>query len=278
MTRNPFLFKSAVLLAGLFVYWLAVAHSEQQGTSSRNPVRGSNLDGKQAFASSCSGCHGLDGMGTQRAPNIVSNPQARRLSSSELLHVISDGMPGTGMPAFQSLGQPVITSLVTYVRGLQGKNGEVPLAGDPGRGEALFFGAAQCSSCHMVSGKGGFVGPDLTGYGQEHSAKQIRSAIVNRFERSAVKSMVTAISKDGARYEGIIRNEDNFSLQLQSIDGAFHFLSKSDLSSVARAPDPIMPSDYSSRLTQSDLNDLVSYILSIGKTSGVSASDHDRDE
>ena len=39
------------------------------------------------------------------------------------------------------------------------------------------------------------------------------------------------------RYQGIIRNEDNFSLQLQSEDGAFHFLSKADLKTIERGQD-----------------------------------------
>ena len=49
--------------------------------------------------------------------------------------------------------------------------------------------------------------------------------------------MVTATTTNGDSYQGIIRNEDNFSLQLQSEDGAFHFLSKADLKTVERGQD-----------------------------------------
>src|SRR5256885_9825619 len=36
-------------------------------------------------------------------------------------------------------------------------------------------------------------------------------------------------TREGLQFTGIARNEDNFSLQLQSLDGAFHLFAKSDL-------------------------------------------------
>jgi cytochrome c oxidase cbb3-type subunit 3 len=220
----------------------------------------------------------LDGMGSERAPNIITNPQAQRLSASEMFSVISGGVPGTGMPAFQRLGKPAITSLVVYVKSLQGKNQTARLPGDPKSGEALFFGNAQCSTCHMASGRGGFIAPELTAYGQTHGAEQIKSAIVNPAARNSVKPIVTAATTNGELYHGIIRNEDNFSLQLQSEDGAFHFLSKADLKSIERGQDSIMPSDYSSRLSAAQLNDIVSYLLSLRSTSAAPVSRHEDEE
>lgn len=165
-------------------------------------------------------------MGSDRAPNIVTNPKVTKLSASEMSRVISGGVPGTGMPGFRRLGTPAITSLVGYLKDLQGKNRSSPVPGNPGRGEALFFGSAQCSTCHMAAGHGGFIAPDLTAYGAVHTAEQIKSAIANPAERDSPQGMVTAVAINGSHYQGIIRNEDNFSLQLQSADGVFYLLSK----------------------------------------------------
>ena len=231
-----------------------------------NPAR-HTPKGQQIFASNCAGCHGLDGTGSQRAPNIVTNPQLQKLSAREIFHIVFDGVPETGMPAFSRLGTPAVTSVVAYVRNLQGKDRASPLPGDPQRGEEIFFGSGQCSTCHMVAGRGGFIAPDLSAYGQTHSADKIRAAIINRAERDSIKSLVTAVTADGQRYQGIIRNEDNFSLQLQSSDGAFHFLSKADLKTMERAQESMMPSDYAVRLSAAQLNDLVSYLLKLGSTS-----------
>lgn len=61
---------------------------------------------------------------------------------------------------------------------------------------------------------------------------------------------------------GVLRNEDNFSLQLQSPDGAFHSVVKSDVASITRSPKPLMPTDYGTTLSASELNDLVSFLMS----------------
>jgi cytochrome c oxidase cbb3-type subunit 3 len=271
--------KPGLWMAGWVIFFLpALAHS-QQSSSKNLPVHSPrHSSAKQIFATTCAACHGLDGMGSERAPNIITNPQVQKLTASEIYTVISGGVPGTGMPAFERLGKPAITSLVAYLKDLQGKNQTAPLPGDPKNGETLFFGSAQCSTCHMASGRGGFIAPDLSTYGQTHAAEQIKSAIVNPAARDSVKPMVTATTADGNRYQGIIRNEDNFSLQLQSEDGAFRFLSKADLKTIERGQGSIMPSDYATALSATQLNDIVSYLLSLGRTSAPAASHAPDDE
>ena len=59
----------------------------------------------------------------------------------------------------------------------------------------------------------------------------------------------------------MIRNEDNASLQLQDEDGKFYLLMKSSLVSVQRKIGDAMPVDYGQRLSSTELDDLVSYIL-----------------
>jgi hypothetical protein len=66
---------------------------------------------------------------------------------------------------------------------------------------------------------------------------------------------------------GIARNEDNFSLQLQTKDGAFHFLEKSSLRALEHRPEPVMPSDYATRLSAQEINDLISYLMSEARSS-----------
>ena len=265
--------------AGLLIFFAPLPGlSQQHAQSSRAHPPQHHQGAQPLFATTCAACHGLDGMGSERAPNIITNPQVQKLSASEMFGVISAGVPGTGMPAFQRLGKPAITSLVAYVKGLQGKNQTAPLPGDPKTGETLFFGNAQCSDCHMASGRGGFIAPDLSAFGQTHAAEQIKSAILNPAARDSLKPTVTAITANGDRYQGFVRNEDNFSLQLQSEDGAFHFLSKADLTTIERGQGSIMPANYSSRLSAAQLNDIVSYLLSLGNTSADPRPHHDDEE
>ena len=55
---------------------------------------------------------------------------------------------------------------------------------------------------------------------------------------------MTATIRGGEKVVGRIRNEDNFSLQLQTLDGTFHFVIKSDLEGLEYNSQPLMPSDY----------------------------------
>jgi cytochrome c oxidase cbb3-type subunit III len=225
-------------------------------------VRSVSTRGKQTFASTCAGCHGLDGRGSERAPKIVENAKVQHLSDAQIIRVVENGLPGTGMPAFHSLGRPDLQAVATYLRSLQGTKTTFKLPGDPVRGETIFFGNAGCSGCHMAAGKGGFIASDLSGYARSHAVEQIRSAIASPAFGDRQARQVTAITRTGEKYVGRIRNEDNFSLQLQTLDGEFFFVEKSDLERIDSSQ-TLMHSDYGSTLSSDELNDLVSYLMRV---------------
>lgn len=224
--------------------------------------------GKQTFASTCAGCHGLDGRGGERAPNIAERAHVQRLSDAQISHLIENGVPGTGMPAFHSLGRSDVQAIVAYLRILQGRTKTLELPGDADRGERVFFGKVGCSSCHMVSGKGGFIASDLSAYASSHSAEQIRSAIVSPGTNQQAARLVTATVRGGEKVVGRIRNEDNFSLQLQTLDGTFYSVTKSDLERLEYNSQSLMPFDYGSTLSPNELNDLVSYLMRMADVGG----------
>jgi len=219
--------------------------------------------GKQTFASTCAGCHGLDGRGGERAPNIAENPKVLRFSDAQISHIIENGVPGTGMPAFHSLSHLDVQAVVAYLHSLQGTKKALKLPGDPDRGETIFFGKAGCSGCHMAAGKGGFIASDLSGYAHSHAVEQIRSAITSPAAGNDRQSrLVTVTTRIGEKYVGRIRNEDNFSLQLQALDGTFYFVDKADLAGLDSSQ-TLMPSDYGSTLSSNELNDVVSYLMRV---------------
>jgi cytochrome c oxidase cbb3-type subunit III len=226
------------------------------------PDASSSGNGEKIFSGSCGGCHSLDGRGGERAPNIAESPRVQRLSDDRIFGIIENGIPGTGMPAFHTLQGSDIKSVVAYLRTLQGTKKTAELPGDPGRGKTIFFGKSKCSSCHMVASEGGFIASDLSSYARTHSVEETRSAITSPNSTGDRQSRsITAITRDGKKYVGKIRNEDNFSLQLQGLDGTFHFLVKSDLERTDSSPQSLMPSDYGSTLSPNELNDLISYLM-----------------
>jgi cytochrome c oxidase cbb3-type subunit III len=244
----------AWLLACAVSLWpQAVSHARAKTASAKH--------GKQIFASSCAQCHGLDGKGSERAPDIVDRPSVQRSSDSQIFHIIENGVPGTGMPAFRSFNSSQIGAVVAYLRTLQGKNKTTALPGNPEQGKMLFFGRAGCSQCHMVAGEGGFIASDLSEYARIHDVAQIRSAIADPASMGKQVRMVAVTLRSGEKYTGRVRDEDNFSLQLQALDGTFYFLSKSKIDTMQSDSQPIMPSDYGTRLNTRELNDVISYLI-----------------
>ena len=263
---QPVLVLAALWAASCFAAWPL---TPQQPSWQKN-VKPVSTRGKQTFASTCATCHGLDGRGAERAPNIAENPKVQRLSDAQIAHIIENGVPGTGMPAFHSLEAADVKAVVTYLRTLQGTRQTVKLPGDPVRGETIFFGKAECSGCHMIAGKGGFIASDLSRYARTHDAEQIRKVITTPAQGGDRQArLVTATIRGGEKVVGRIRNEDNFSLQLQTLDGTFHFVAKSDLEALEYNSQPLTPSDYGSTLNASELNDVVSHLM---KVAGASAS------
>jgi putative heme-binding domain-containing protein len=236
--------------------------------------------GRSTYNSSCAGCHGLDGRGSDKAVNISESDRIRHLSDTQLSDIISNGVPGTGMPAFHSLSAQQTRAVVGYLRSLQGKTEARTLPGNAIRGKEIFFGKGECSSCHTISGQGGFLGPDLSGYGASAPSKAIRDEIVSpqRLPPQGYRPAVI-ITSVGDRLEGLIRNEDNFSVQFQTKDGAFHFFQKSELRSLDRLEGSLMPTNYGERLGPGELDDLVSYLMSVSpNASKAKASRKEQDD
>jgi cytochrome c oxidase cbb3-type subunit 3 len=264
------------MVAGLFTFlWGMVPQSQPPAAQSRGPGRVSSatlLEGKQIFASSCAACHGLDGRGGERAPDIATRRKTQRLSEVKLARIVSAGLPGTGMPSFHSLGASAIKSVVSYLRTLQGEGKSASLPGNPQKGESIFFAKSGCSDCHMVGGKGGFLGPDISNYARTRSADEIRDAIKNPDSaRKAEEKIVLAVTRDGKKYVGLVRNEDNFSLQLQTVDGSFHFFMKSELQMLEPQPQSVLPAGYHSALGGRDLDDVISFLIRSARTSKIGA-------
>ena len=231
---------------------------------------------ERVFAANCAGCHGLDGKGGERAPDIVTRPSDRQLSDSALLKIVQKGVPGTSMPSFSHLGDPVLRSLTAYLRTLQRDRTTAVLPGDAQRGKELFRGKGGCSACHMIRGQGGFFASDLTSYAIGRAPDKIRDAIVfpNR-NLAPNKRAVVATLRDGKTVEGIARNEDNFSIQLVTQDGVLHLLPKSALSNLSYRSESPMPADYGARLSATELQDLVNYLSSLAEKNAKQQTNED---
>lgn len=216
------------------------------------------------FDSTCAVCHGSDGRGGERAPNIATEREMVKLSDTQLTTILNKGVLASGMPAFGFLGDEKIKHLVAYLRQLQGLGGsdQLMLPGDPAEGEKIFFERDSCSSCHMVHGRGGFLSEDLSAYAHGRSVPVIHAAIFHPASiLGSAGHLVDIHTADGTLYRGLVRARDNFNVVLQGEDGAYHSIARERIQQMTASSQPLMPEDYAAKFDEKRLNDLISYLL-----------------
>lgn len=271
--------------AGLvcFVFLVFLVRDRPVFAQEKNPYAGDAKIakvGEYQFRLNCAFCHGLGARGGGRGPDLT---RAKRHGSSdaEIFHNIHDGIAGTAMPAATNGGIGVgmsdeeIWQVVTYIRSLEVK-APAQLAGNAAHGKELFNGAAGCSRCHMVEGKGGRLGPDLTSVGASRSTEYLVESLRNPSRRLAqgifepMKEFpqeyvsVSVVTSDGTKLSGVVVNEDQFTLQMLDTREQLHLLEKEKLRSLEKRRESAMPAYDQKTLTDKDVQDLIAYLQTVG--------------
>ena len=237
--------------------------------------------GEFQFRINCAFCHGLGARGGGRGPDLTRAHKPHGDSDAELFGTISNGIPGTAMPSNGSTGQGVgmtdeeIWQVITYLRSVEVKAPTIPV-GDAAHGKQLFYGDANCSGCHMVQGRGGRLGPDLTTVGSARAADYIVDSVRHPSRRlaqgllEATKEFpqeyetVTVVTAEGKEIKGVTLNEDNFSVQLMDASERVYMFEKDKLRSFQVSRVSLMPVYDNALLNDKDLQDIVTYLLSVG--------------
>ena len=216
--------------------------------------------GTHHFVESCAVCHGVDGRGSARGPNLTQGMIVSRGSDEEVAGVIRLGVPNSAMPAF-ALPDSEIKQLVAFIRSLGIRAAQLVVAGDRDLGKQLFFGKGRCSGCHMIRGQGGLLGPDLSNVGGDRTLAEIRQSILRPGLSEGTRyKAVSVVTLKGDKLTGTLRNRDNFSLQMMDAQGDLHFFSSAELREVALQEKSVMPENYGTQLKETELQNLLAFL------------------
>jgi putative heme-binding domain-containing protein len=250
----------------------------------RNPLSGDPKAAKAGefeFRINCAFCHGLGARGGGRGPDLTRAHKRHGDADADLFQNISQGIPGTVMPANGTNGQGVgmtddeIWQIIAYLRSIQVQAPAKPI-GNVAHGKELFYGDANCSLCHMVEGKGGRVGPELTSVGGSRTREAIIDSVRNPSRRLAwgltestkefpqEYETITAVTADGKEIKGVALNEDSFSVQIMDTTEQIFLLEKDKLRSFNKSRESLMPQYKPDTLSDKDLDDIVAYLTSVG--------------
>jgi putative heme-binding domain-containing protein len=259
-----------------FVAAVAPALAQQQPASGPQAV----AQGKALYDLHCTACHGSNGAAGERAPAVVSTATSMRgqRSDAQLMAIVKSGIPGTAMPAWGNrLSDGDIANIGAFIHALRGTALDNPLPGDAAHGEAVFWGKGNCSTCHAISGRGSPVGPDLGNIAALRKSTAISDALTKSEHHvygdggvhlPGIPPMghepVHVVTKSGQSLDGLMRNQDAWSVQFVTMDGKFHSYDRADLASVTLKPGSIMPTDYDKRLSPDEFKDLMAFLARQG--------------
>lgn len=184
------------------------------------------------FQRTCSLCHGSDAKGTDRAPTMVGSASLIGMPDGDIATVIQKGKGR--MPAFP-LPPADIELLVRYIRSLNATASAAPAAGDAKAGEAIFFGSGQCSTCHVVRGRGTSNGPDLSSIASRMRLANMQQALANpNASITAGYTMASVVLNNGTTLRGFLRAQGSHDVVLQTRDGKLHPLVDSEYRTVTQ--------------------------------------------
>jgi cytochrome c oxidase cbb3-type subunit III len=256
------------LVAGLFCLVAVSARQEDQPTP--QPRQQPNEDpaavgrGRALFKSSCGFCHGNDATGS-RAPDLVRSAILSHDDQGNLLApVIRNGRPDKGMPSFSTLNDDQISDIVSFLHhqaqaALHSSKvpGDYPIAklltGDAKAGKAFFDGSGGCSKCHSVNG-------DLKGIANKYSPVDLQQQMVYpSSEKRPVQETAVVTLKDGTRYEGSVKHNDEFLIGITCQDGWYRSWRRQDVELAVH--DPLEAHrELMNKYTDADIHNLFAYL------------------
>jgi putative heme-binding domain-containing protein len=217
--------------------------------------------GGRLYDAQCTTCHGANGDGVGGV-DLRSGKFRNGATDQDLVRVITNGIPGTGMQAFK-LDSAEITGIIAFLRNMNAFDRGSVKTGDVGRGRTTFEGKGECTRCHRVGSAGPRVAPDLSDIGAMRSAGSLlRSVIDPTSQMMPINRPVRAVTKDGKIVNGRRLNEDTYTVQLIDEQEKLVSLTKTDLREYTILTTSPMPS-YKDRLNENELADVVAYLLSL---------------
>ena len=274
------------LRATCLLFWMAYICCFAAFTQTTNPLANdpeAAKVGEFQFRSNCSFCHGLGARGGGRGPDLTRTPKKHGNSDAEIFRNIQGGIPGTAMPAaVGSIGVGMsddeIWQVIAYIRSIEKMSAAI--IGDATHGEQI-YSSHGCPTCHMIRGKGGRLGPDLSSVGSSRAGEYLTESLRNPSRQlthgllEAQKEFpqdyesVTVVAADGTKYRGIILNEDSFTLQMIDLRERVHSFNKRELQSFEKSRMSLMPAYGPDSISDKDLQDIVAFLVATSRKGDV---------
>lgn len=222
--------------------------------------------GGEIYNRSCTMCHGLNGEAGDRAPALGAQRRYLRSTSDELFDAIKNGIKGTGMPG-SPLPEADIRKMIAYIHSLRATAVDVDVPGDAERGQRVFESKGNCSKCHMVAGRGGILGPDLSSIGAERSLASIKETLtVGKPVPPRGFQPVSVTTVTGQKIRGLLKNQHNTSYQIIGTDDKLHLITADQIKEMKLETKSMMPTGVDKMLSAAEYQDLLAYLSRLARS------------
>ena len=135
--------------------------------------------------------------------------------------------------------------------------------GDASRGKDIY--KRECAKCHMYSGEGGKVGPDLTGMAA-HPRSELLVHILDP-SRSVEGNFLqyTVATRDGRVLNGLLAGETKTSVELLDAEGKKQTVLREEIEDLASSKKSLMPEGFEKSVPPEGLADLLQFLAQKGK-------------
>jgi len=137
--------------------------------------------------------------------------------------------------------------------------------GDAKRGRQVFFGRrASCSACHLVKGKGGKIGPDLSTVGSRRDRRDLLEAVLYpSASLSRGYESYTLATSSGRVVSGLIERETADRIEIRTADQRIQRIARDEIEQMRPSNISIMPQGLERTLSRDELRDLAAFLMSL---------------
>ncbi len=137
-------------------------------------------------------------------------------------------------------------------------------------GELLFEGT--CAACHILHGKGGLIGPDLTGSNRTNTAYLLSNILNPNGDIQDDYKTVVITTNDGRTYSGTIVSENERNVTLRVVGQDPIAISTSKIQNMEHTSKSMMPEGLLNTLTDAEVLDLIAYLKALNRPNKVIAN------
>lgn len=134
---------------------------------------------------------------------------------------------------------------------------------DAAQGKLVF--KQQCAKCHLHSGEGNKVGPDLTGVAVHPKSELLIHILDPSRSVEGNFRQYTVVTEDGLVLGGLLSSETRTSIELIDAEGKPHMLLRDEIDELVASRKSVMPEGFEKQVPPEAIADLLEFLTQRGK-------------